>query len=102
MRLTEIVSAGYLRGVPLHGFEFEQKLEPLIPGNYLHAKWDRVAGLRKQRFDSTSRALQRLITWAQAERHFCHGAAVGLAPMRASPNVGQAVGLPRVEEISQD
>ena len=26
----------------------------------------------------------------------------GVAPMRASPNVGQAAGLPRVEEISQD
>ena len=102
MRLTEIVLAGYLRGVPLHGFEFEQKLEPLIPGNYLQAQWDRVAGLRKQRFDSTSRALQRLIKWAKAERHCFMERLLGVAPVRAAPNVGQAVGLPRVEEISQD
>ena len=27
---------------------------------------------------------------------------LGVAPMRASPIVGQAVGLPRVEEISKD
>ena len=57
--------------------------------------------MRNSRFESTLRALGRLIKWAKAERHAFMERLLGVAPTRSIPQVIQAEGLPHVDEIGQ-
>ena len=99
--------AGYFRGSPLHAFEFQPDLQPVIDGplgsrvSYLQAKWNRTAEVRNSRFQSSLRALDRLIAWAKAERHAFMERLLGVAPARSISPLAQAGELPHVDEISQ-
>ena len=103
MRLTDTLLSGHFRGVPLHVLQAEEALQPAIGGaeSYLQAKRNRVASIRNGRFDSALRALDRLMSWAKAERHEFMERLLGVAPTRRVAPVLQVEGLPDVAEIAE-